>query len=144
MAFSYTVPLSVFSDLFEHTDRALHPELAERLRVEIHADIARRLSGPGLLTAMGPQSTPFDSMQTGDDLVFYGENLTGPRDHLTAAPRQGREMARGLGANQKGRYPDPALAGGAFAAAVNSVLASSFILRREFEDKSERLRMEAP
>lgn len=142
MTFSYTVPLSVFSDIFQHTDRALYPELIERLRVEIHADVARRLSGPGLITAMGPQSTPFDSMQTGDNIVFYGESLTGPRDHLTAAPRQGREMARGLGMNQEGRYPDPALGGGVFVAAVNAVLASSYALRKEFEAKSERLREE--
>ena len=121
MAFSYTVPLPVFSEIYHRTDPVLHPELTERLRVEIHADVARRLSQGSLFTAMGPQATSFDSMQTGNELLFYGEDLTGPRDHLTVAPKQGSEMASGLGQNQKGRYPDPSVGGGAFAASVKAV-----------------------
>jgi hypothetical protein len=138
MPFSYTVPLSAFSDLYKATDPALHPELTERLRIEIHADLARRVSGQSLMTAMGPSSTSFDSVGTSDEIVFYGDELTGPRTRLTAAPRQGAEMASGLGANTSWRYPGDA-GNGLFAASVNSVMAKSGSLKTAFLKKSSKL-----
>ena len=88
---------------------------------------------------MGPSSTSFDSIGTSDEIVFYGDELTGPRTRLTAAPRQGVAMAEGLGSRTSWRYPGDG-GGGVFAASVNAVMSGSLVLKNAFVKRSMKLR----
>jgi hypothetical protein len=71
MAFYYAVPLSAFQPLFDVVSPSLHDELTERLRVDIHAELARRLNDPMLFTQVGAENTYFDSGVAHGDIIFY-------------------------------------------------------------------------
>lgn len=144
MPFAYAVPLSTFSDLFGAVDPNRHHELTERLRAEIHADLARRLIGPDISTPTGWARTHYESVIAHGDIIFYGLN-----DFEEAAAASGKPNATvrrplvpvpGLDSypqtelllkNRSWRYPGEA-AGGVFAASVNGVLANSRRLVTEF------------
>lgn len=144
MPFTYAVPLSAFRDLFSVTDVSLHPELTERLRTEIHADLERRLLGPQMGTPTGQALTAISSAVTGGDILFYS-----PLEYADAAEKVGRTFnqeplpsllqppAESLTRSQW-RYPGMG-GNGVFAASVNAVLANAQPLARDFRRRSQEM-----
>lgn len=147
MAFAYVVPLSAFQSLFNDVIPGLRHELAERLRAEIHADVARRLIGPGTYTAMGRLDTAFDSVVSGSDIVFFSHldfeaaaRATGdPRSSLFIGPRPAPQpqTLRQL-MDRRWRYPGDG-GNGVFASSVNAVAARAHVLRDEFRARAREV-----
>lgn len=144
MPFSYSIPLSTFNDLLDKVKPALRAEVTERLRTEIHADLARRMIGPDIGTPTGWARTFYDSTVAHGDIIFYSpedyeETLrkTGaPRPTLSSYlfPKQGLmkdPQAMLKMRDQRWRYPGDG-GNGIFAAAVNAVLARQEQLLREY------------
>lgn len=145
MAFTYTVPLSVFAPLFSVVDRSLHGDLSERLRAEIDADLGRRLLPPGVGAVTSAAQTGINSTVVGDNIVLFSDD-----DLQDAIKARGR----GLGNNPRAELTAPvknALSGdrwrypggagnGLLAASVNAVISGSQTLAREYAYKSQQLR----
>ena len=144
MSFSYAVPLSTFNELFTATDSKRHPELIERLRTEIHADLARRMTGPDIATPMGWLRTAFDSSVVHGDIVFYSMldfhdavETTGSPQYALRRPMfplpglKEKPQAQLLLKLRGWRYPGGG-GDGIFAQSVNTVLARSDKLVEEY------------
>lgn len=144
MPFTYAIPLSTFDDLLDKVKPALRSEVTQRLRTEIHADLARRMTGPDIGTPTGWARTYYDSTVAHGDILFYSpfdyhdavEKTGAPRPTLSSIlfPKQGLmkdPQAMLLLRNQKWRYPGDA-GNGIFAASVNAVLARKEQLLREY------------
>ena len=152
MPFSYAVPLSTFQSLLDEVDPALRGEMLARLKTEIHADLARRMTGPDMATPTGWARTYFDSTIAHGDMIFYSpmdyaqvvEKTGAPRPTLASVmfPRPGMmqdPQATLIIRNRAWRYPGGG-GGGTFSQAVNTVLARSRPIIKEFKERSKELR----
>jgi hypothetical protein len=152
LPFSYSVPLSTFSDLFASTDHRLKGELSERLRTELHSSLSQLMTGPKVQTLYGLSSGPFESSVFGDSIVLYSPNEIAQAIQSAGQPRPGlfgavnpvlrRFLSRkpkALAEQDEWRYPGGAQ-GGLFSAAVNRVVSRQNVLREEFKQKSKELR----
>jgi hypothetical protein len=146
MAFYYAVPLTAFQPLFDVVNPSLHDELTERLRVEIHAELARRLREPTLSTQVGDENTYFDSRVAHGDIVFYStgddeevaEKNGQPRSALTdmfaqpglEEPERDTLLIREQTTRYRGDMPD-----GLFSRSVRAVMARARTLANEFRSR---------
>jgi hypothetical protein len=152
MAFSYVVPKPRLQIILAQVDKRLHSEFLERLRVEMHATLTRRLTNPGTFkNPTGALSSSIESYVGGQGIV-----LSSPHDYakfveegtLPYRPKVGGlRNIPGIGLRRvtwksmmKGKWFYPGTAGkGIFRDAVNSVIAQSGMLVREFDKKALRL-----
>ena len=143
---NYAVPLSVFDRHLRHLRPHQHQEFLDRVRTEIHADLARRLQGPDLATPTGWGRTAFDTHIAHGQLLIYSpydyeetaERMGAPRPGLASIlwplpglqkdPQTLRQII-----DDRWRYPGDA-GKGIFAQSVNSVLAQAPRLVREFRN----------
>jgi hypothetical protein len=152
MPFTYLVPKPRLQVLMSQVNPRLHAEFLERIRVEIHADLTRRMTKPG--TFKNPTGALTSSIETyvgGQGIVIYS-----PHDYakfieegtLPYRPKVGGlRKIPGIGLRRiswksmmKGKWFYPGIAGkGIFRDSVNAVLGQAGMLVREFETKSRKL-----
>lgn len=138
--FVYTVPLTAFSALFRAVDSSLHADLADTLRTEIHADIARRrAAGRAVGTTMGPEDGGVSSALVGGDLVFTvseDTRATPFSSRRPVSPRRSVESFRDVTVSEN-RWPGN---GRGLATSVNAVLAAAPRLAVAYGGASDELR----
>lgn len=152
MPFAYTVPRPRLQIWLAQVDSRLHSEFLERLRVEMHATLTRRLTNPGTFkNPTGALSSSIESYVSGGGIV-----LSSPLDYakfveegtLPYRPKVGGlRKIPGIGLRRvtwksmmAGKWFYPGQAGkGIFRDSVNDVLALAGTLVREFDRKALEL-----
>lgn len=155
MSFTYLVPMTRLQHLLLQVDQRLHPEFLERLRVEIHADLTRRMTKPGTFkSSTGTLDRSVTSYVSGRGIVLYSpldyarfvEEGTKPR--RASVGMVGKTVSiPGVGPRRitwkslmEGKWSYPGTAGkGLFRTSVDEVLGRAGTLLTEFNTTASRL-----